>query len=950
MAEQRTYQGQVYTRNAPGEPWVLSGPAAPAQRGIVIADPYRASEEARRAEDQEIQRAALGVSQQSASTTAANTASDNARADAAAERERLEWEATHFPDGTPRPKADAGAQANPDRVPQIETMLENIRRVREMADDNLAVGGYSGWVGDVPLIGPLLGQNRKNIEGALQMIQGDLIQQQIAILSEMNAGKGVASIANSETEAARMAASVANLSPDQSPEEFLIGLDRAEQYYLRQLDRQKTAAGAAPVGLTAAGSGATTQAKPVPPEMQTENETWLAQNLGTATPQAYAQFRQALDRKYGFDSASEAGLISWFEGAQRGAAQGGDVKTSLPPATEPLRNDDGLFGTSAFSSRSRNNVVSSPVGSFLASMGNAGGFGIPSLMAGDQMEAMRELNSGSSMLGEVAGGITGTMAGGAGLGALASRASNPTVARLLANPMTADMAYGAAYGATQAEDPLYGAFAGAGSAALGNFLGGQIARRAPGVVGLRPAVDPLSRGERAVYTAAGDIDPVVAALSQADELGVPAAMADVAPGVNTLTGAALRRSPDASGAARDTLAQRSRGQYDRFLGAVERDLGPVENIPQRSEDLIAQARATAGPLYDAAYNAAGASSVEMADLVARPSMQRALANARRIALEEGRDPAALGFVLDDAGEVVLTEVPSFQTLDYIKRGLDDVVEGYRDPTTGRLQLDTEGRAVNDTLREFLGRVDAVNPDYAAARAAYAGPAQERGMLARGQEALRMSPNQLGVNANNASPTQLGQMRLGFQSGLAEQAGRGRNNANPFQATLDTPAMEQRLNALQYGGDDIARLLSQRDLEAQLAGSTNRLIGNSATAERQVADQAFGQGGMIGDMATGAVETMLTGAPVVTAARSGIGRTLENSLRDARTLGIGSRATQLADEIAPIALDTDPEAAIQRLLTMAMTDEGYQDLVAALLAQARTRGGHVGAGVSSAMLN
>src|SRR5690606_3951861 len=311
-----------------------------------------------------------------------------------------------------------------------------------------------------------------------------------------------------------------------------------------------------------------------------------------------------------------------------------------------------------------------------------------------------------------------------------------------------------------------------------------------------------------------------------------------------------------------------------------------------------QARTAAEPLYEQAYAAPGADAIteSLAPLLERPSMTRALANTRRIALEEGRDPTTLGFDLDDAGEVVLTSVPSWQTLDYVKRGLDDVIEGYRDKTTGRLALDTEGRAVNDTLREFMRIVDAANPDYAAARAAYAGPAAEREALRRGQDALRMSPNQLGVNMVNASEAQRGQMQLGFQSALAEQAGRLRNNSNPF-GLLDTPAMEQRLAAMAYQDEDIARLLAQRDLEGQLAGSTNRLIGNSMTAERGIADEAFAaQSGVMDDAAPMLVETAISGAPWATGLRSVASRLGGQGLRDWRTLGMGRRATELADEI------------------------------------------------------
>lgn len=690
---------------------------------------------------------------------------------------------------------------------------------------------------------------------------------------------------------------------------------------------------------TAAGSGATQQSLPIPAEMQQAHTQYLAQNWGRITPEGYSAFRAQLDRQYGFEPNTEA-YLAFAPKLNDMAAKGASPNQlgAIPAVNAELSGVD----------RFRNDLVSNPVGAFMASAGNAGGFGIPSLALGDQIDALREANPVASTLGEFAGSVTGTMGAGSMLSAASGRVGNAKIAELLANPISADTAYGLAYGATQNENPWAGAAAGAGAAFGGSVVGRAIGRALPGMTGVRREADQLGRGERRVLDAVNRTgqDPVLAALAEAEQLGVPASLADVSAEVNSLTGAALRRSPSASGAARDTLAERSRGQYDRFVGAVQRDLGPVESIPQRSEDLIGQARAAARPLYDAAYAAPGASVIELGDLMARPSMSRALANARRIAAEEGRDPNQLGFVIDDAGNVTMTQQPSWQTLDYIKRGLDDVLEGYRDKTSGRLVLDTEGRAVNDTLREFLGRVDSMNPEYAAARASYAGPAAEREALQRGMQAISMSPDQLAVAVRSASPAQRDQMQLGFQSALAENAGKLRYSTNPFESVLGTPAMEQRLSTLYDSDANIARLLLQRDLEREVAASTNRLVGNSMTAERQIADQAFDQSSLAGDIATGTVEMALTGAPVVTAARSGIGRGLGNAVRDWRALGLGRAATQTADEIAPIALNTNPTAAAAQLRSMAERDAAYQAIVQNLLETAATRGGHAGAGVSS----
>lgn len=963
MPESRTYQGQTYTRNAPGEPWVLTPP----QRGVVVADPYRAAEEARKAEDQEIQRAQLEVTQGNAAVTAQNAANT-----AAAERRaQLEWEATHFPDGTPKPKAAASAQANPDRIPQILTVLDNIKRIREMSDDTLAVGKWSERAGDWPLIGPWAGQNRANVEGALQMVQGDLIQQQIAILSEMNAGKGVASIANSETEAARMAASVANLDPNQELNEFQSGLDRAEQYYLRQLARlegadtndpevrkfydirEPGASAAPPNALTrlrvgkpmqsqTAGFGATEgQTITIPPELNAASDALVARLMqeggGRIDPDAYASEFAKIAAQYPEIGISPEASAQWARDMNAYLDAGGKT---IPGGVQI--EDRPLSGVEQI----RNSIVDNPVGSTVAGVANAGGFGLPSLLAGEGYDALRESRPVSQMVGEIGGGITGTALAGKALGMGAGMVGRESIAELLANPMTADMAYGAAYGATQGEDPLTGLAIGAGGSLLGSTAGTALGKTLPRATGVRPAADTLLPGERMVFDATNRTgrDEVAEALAQAANLGVPAGLADVSPDVNSLTGAAMRRSPTAAGPAAETLMARGRGQYDRLLGAVERDLGPIENIPQRSEDLITQARAQAGPLYEAAYAAPGAESVDLADLAERPTFEAALREAYQEVLDEGLDPSAIG--LQQAGDNIMVASPSWQALDYVKRGLDNIIERNTSKIDG---VSPEARRAIQMKNMLLARMDEANPDYAAARAAYAGPAQERAALQSGQEALRMSPNQLGVNMGNASPSQAAQMRLGFQSGLAEQAGRVRSSTNPFESTLGTPAMEQRLAAMGYGPDEVARLLSQRDLERQVAGSTNRLIGNSATAERQLADQAFGaESSLMGNIAQGAVETAITGAPVATTLRSGMGRGLGQSLRDWRTLGVGERARTAADQIIPLALDIDPENAARQLLELASRDEAYQVIVQELLDRAGRRGAIGGAGTSAAV--
>lgn len=580
-------------------------------------------------------------------------------------------------------------------------------------------------------------------------------------------------------------------------------------------------------------------------------------------------------------------------------------------------------------------MVQGALGSDMGAAGinylNAAGAGIPQMLAGDQgFDALRNSSPMSSFGGEVLGGVTGALGVGAAFKQAGKAVSNPTVARLLLNPLAADTAYGASYGAATADDPLYGALGGALAGAGGSYVGGKVGQA---LFGLRSptGVSKLTPGEQSVMGAINKTGPqtVEQALMQADQLGMPATLANVSPEVESLTGAAIRRSPTVAGQARQVVGQSSEGQIDRFRSAVGRDLGPIENIPQRSEDLITQAKATAGPLYDAFYNAPGADQAydAVSGLMSRPSMQKAVGNAQMLAAEEGLAPPE----------------GSWQSLDYIKRGLDDVVQANRSANMG--SLDNSGRLTNNTLQEFLGIVDPLSGGtFPAARGAYAGPMQERGFLKAGQKAVTANPNQLGVDINGLSPQRLEQMRMGFTGQTVDNAEKLSNSTNPFR-TLNTPAMEQRLTTMFGENPSVAQLLLQRDLEGQLASSNNRLVGNSMTAERQVADQGFAGSDILGPALEIGANVALGQIPIGTAIRGGLAQRAKDAIR----LGVGKTAERKAEQIAPLALNPSPRDTIAQILALAQQASEYQAAKQALGVTGRRPGQIGGTSVAAALL-
>lgn len=122
---------------------------------------------------------------------------------------------------------------DPNRIPQINTGLEAIKDLRNLSQQFLSAGKQAGNIAESPLFGSLLGQNRANLEGSLEILRGIIIQDQLGRLAKINPA-GVASLANSPSEQERFVSAIANLDPNQDPKQLLIGLKRAEDYLKRQ--------------------------------------------------------------------------------------------------------------------------------------------------------------------------------------------------------------------------------------------------------------------------------------------------------------------------------------------------------------------------------------------------------------------------------------------------------------------------------------------------------------------------------------------------------------------------------------------------------------------------------------------------------------------------------------------------------------------------------------------
>lgn len=536
--------------------------------------------------------------------------------------------------------------------------------------------------------------------------------------------------------------------------------------------------------------------------------------------------------------------------------------------------------------------------------------------------ADRRSNPLPSFAGDVSGSLAGMVTanrllGGLGAGGMVARTGGAA----------GDVAYGTARGGV--ENGPEGALIGATAALAGNAAGRYVlapaaravadtragrglidaARRGGNAVGNarrglfgRPAIPPrpanipppLPRGERsAMARLPADAEDQ---LNEASRMGLPMALADLSPELQMLTGSAVRKSTAARDMAENTLRPRQLGQADRAQEQIARNFGPVNNPNEISDQLLQQGRQNAAPLYDAFRAQPARTSDELTAMLGTPAGTRALANARNIAANEGRDPNALGFDLDQQGNVILRNDPSPETLDLVKRGFDDVINDYRDPTSGRLNLNDQGRAIEGLRQRFVGEVDRLYPNYADARRAYAGPAGEREALQTGRDMANAQPRDILPRMQGYTPGQQEQFRLGQRVAMSDAVNGARMTTNPYERVYGSPTAQARA-ATVFGAGPAANFGRAHQLEGNMARTAQEALGGSPTAARLAADEAFD--GMVGD-AVEAGTSVLTGG-------GGMGGLVQRASRGVRDNIRLRGGEQRGAELAPLLLNTDPAA-------------------------------------------
>ena len=373
--------------------------------------------------------------------------------------------------------------------------------------------------------------------------------------------------------------------------------------------------------------------------------------------------------------------------------------------------------------------------------------------------------------------------------------------------------------------------------------------------GAEPIPNPTPM-ENEFSKAGVDMGRVRGNIADAEGLGLPYALADADPRLQTLAGQVSRRSPDAFTTAKQYLQPRGLGQVDRLKQAIDTNLAPLTDVAARGKQLLQAGNTEASPYYEMSKSVAAPVDDELAAMLRTRSGQDALSRARSIMEDNGLDPMGKRVFFDKDGLIQVERKPAFETLDYIKKGFDAKIEDARNPVTGALDLEgnPQVRALNNLKNRLVGKLDQINPNYAQARATYAKFAQRKDALDIGYRLSKMLPRDADMFVSRLTPETMPEAQRGFGTDLADQAEKLRFTRNPYEAIYGSPAQQQRVGTMFPQGADKFRRIYDR--EQDMAGTMQEVLGGSQTAMRQGMDGAFGNG------LTGPLEMVgtMSGAP------------------------------------------------------------------------------------------
>ena len=359
------------------------------------------------------------------------------------------------------------------------------------------------------------------------------------------------------------------------------------------------------------------------------------------------------------------------------------------------------------------------------------------------------------------------------------------------------------------------------------------------------------------------------ATNRLTELGPEGVVADIGPNVRGLAESVAQVPGKPAAAAQRSLTARQENRNARLDDAIFKATGGKEDLSGEVKALMTAREEAAAPLYKKAYEVGPVYSDRISEFLKDPLIQKGLKDGieieRLAALAKGEKfkPGDIGVTsFNSAGDPILGSTPTMQTLDTIKKGLDDILETYREPITGKLKLDKRGTEINNVRKSFIKAIDDLNPDYAAARKAWAGPTATLDAYAKGRDALSQPHKvvkELAKGLENDSEREF--FRKGFAEALIAKVHDTGDTASIIQKLFANEGIRDKIKAAFGDSDVYAQFEKAMDAERTFYETYRQVLQNSRTAARTAGKEDLGVDpspifGMLSEAAKGNAENVL----------------------------------------------------------------------------------------------
>lgn len=313
---------------------------------------------------------------------------------------------------------------------------------------------------------------------------------------------------------------------------------------------------------------------------------------------------------------------------------------------------------------------------------------------------------------------------------------------------------------------------------------------------------------------ADQVDPMLAA-GRLNKLGPKASLLDLnAPAVTRMGERIVAKGGEGGSAIARMVDARAADARDRLLAAVTDSTGAKGGYAEAAKSLLAKRSAEAAPLYAKA----------LAGDTASPYLDSLIA-----------DPAYKGLIKDgltnlktEADALRTGDVPATKMTQYhaLKRGLDDAIS-----TAKRTGANDAARAKTLLVHAVTDEMDKISPDYAVARANFAGHSQAMDALEAGKNVFKMAPDEIKDTLTTMKPGDKQMFRVGLAQAMRDRIDNVAEGRDASLAAMRTPAMANQLAEAFDSPEDFDRFQRVAQAEHQFALTRNATTKGSQTAGR-----------------------------------------------------------------------------------------------------------------------